>query len=173
MQQNNNNTRRKPMHSNGGSRHSGQNNRPRHSNGGGSNNNNYGGNRPRKNYPQLREKYMNQARDALSAGDRVMAEYYFQHADHCYRMMMEEGSHRPRPQQNADGSQQNTQENGDNQNTGGNEGSHENSVNESAGMVDDHIPQNSSALPAFLTMGTVPAPSENPPVQDWEERDAN
>jgi hypothetical protein len=152
------------MHNNGGRN---QNNRPRHNNGGGSNN--YGNNRPRKNYPQLREKYMNQARDALSAGDRVMAEYYFQHADHCYRMMMEEGSHRPRPQQHADGNQQAAQETNENANNANSE----NSENESAGQVDDHIPQNSSALPAFLTMGAVPTPSEAPPVQDWEERDAN
>src|SRR5687768_14381232 len=50
-------------------------------------------NRPRKNYAASREKYLAQARDALAAGDRVLAENFFQHADHCYRMMMEEGHH--------------------------------------------------------------------------------
>jgi len=39
----------------------------------------------------MREKYLSQARDALAQGDRVLAENYFQHADHCYRMMVEEG----------------------------------------------------------------------------------
>lgn len=149
------NQRRKPMH-NGGGRHSGQNNRPRHNNGGG----NYNNNRPRKNYPQLREKYMNQARDALSAGDRVMAEYYFQHADHCYRMMMEEGSHR-QPQQH-NNQQANAQE-GDNQ--------PQQASDDNTGGTDD-IPQPTTALPAFLTMGGA-QPAANPvPVQDWEERDS-
>lgn len=144
------------MH-NGGGRHSGQNNRPR--NGGG----NYNNNRPRKNYPQLREKYLNQARDALSAGDRVMAEYYFQHADHCYRMMMEEGSHRPQQQHNSNA--QHMQDNAEGQPAS------DAAQNESSSNGADDMPQNSSALPAFLTMG-APAPSETPPVQDWEERDA-
>ena len=33
------------------------------------------------------EKYLQLARDANSAGDRVMAENYLQHAEHYYRMM--------------------------------------------------------------------------------------
>src|ERR1700744_5130888 len=56
--------------------------------GGGNNSQN---NRPRRNYGAAREKYLSQARDALAAGDRVLAENYFQHADHCYRFMGEEG----------------------------------------------------------------------------------
>lgn len=36
---------------------------------------------------QLQEKYLSLARDASSAGDRVMAENYFQHADHYYRIL--------------------------------------------------------------------------------------
>ena len=34
------------------------------------------------------EKYQQLARDALSAGDRVTAENYFQHAEHYYRLLM-------------------------------------------------------------------------------------
>lgn len=34
------------------------------------------------------EKYQQLARDAISAGDRVMAENYFQHAEHYYRLLM-------------------------------------------------------------------------------------
>ncbi len=34
-----------------------------------------------------REKYINQARDAMSSGDRVKAEYYYQHADHYQRIL--------------------------------------------------------------------------------------
>ena len=37
---------------------------------------------------QLNEKYQAMARDATSAGDRVMAENYHQHADHYYRVMI-------------------------------------------------------------------------------------
>lgn len=40
-------------------------------------------------YQDLRDKYNGQARDALSGGDRVTAEYYFQHADHYFRMAKE------------------------------------------------------------------------------------
>ena len=46
------------------------------------------------------EKYQQLARDAISAGDRVMAENYFQHAEHYYRLLMaaqtgQEGQVRP------------------------------------------------------------------------------
>lgn len=46
-----------------------------------------GGNRPRGNAQQLMEKYLALARDATSSGDRVLAENYFQHADHYYRVL--------------------------------------------------------------------------------------
>ncbi|HUA76132.1 MAG TPA: DUF4167 domain-containing protein [Acetobacteraceae bacterium] len=36
---------------------------------------------------QLFEKYLQLGRDATSAGDRVMAESYFQHAEHYFRIM--------------------------------------------------------------------------------------
>lgn len=44
-------------------------------------------NRPRGNAQQLMEKYLSLARDATTAGDRVLAENYFQHADHYYRVL--------------------------------------------------------------------------------------
>src|SRR5258706_16375879 len=37
------------------------------------------------------EKYLKLARDAGSAGDRVMAENYLQHAEHYYRILMAQG----------------------------------------------------------------------------------
>ena len=69
--------------------------------GGGGNNNNNGGNyNPNRSYdssgPDIKirgnashiyEKYLQLARDANSAGDRVMAENYLQHAEHYYRIM--------------------------------------------------------------------------------------
>lgn len=46
-------------------------------------------NRARGNAAQLHEKYKNLARDAQTQGDRVMAEYYFQFADHYFRVLGE------------------------------------------------------------------------------------
>ncbi|HXJ00015.1 MAG TPA: DUF4167 domain-containing protein, partial [Micropepsaceae bacterium] len=37
------------------------------------------------------EKYLQLARDAGSAGDRVQAENYLQHAEHYYRILMAQG----------------------------------------------------------------------------------
>ncbi len=37
------------------------------------------------------EKYLQLARDASSAGDRVMQENYLQHAEHYYRILMAQG----------------------------------------------------------------------------------
>jgi len=75
----------------GGGPHRHQGNRPRRFN----NNRPQGGgsddpanvSRTRRNATQNREKYQMMARDALSAGDRVLAEYYLQHADHYYRVL--------------------------------------------------------------------------------------
>lgn len=44
-------------------------------------------NKVRGNPKQLLEKYKNQAREAKQAGDRVMAEYYYQFADHYQRVL--------------------------------------------------------------------------------------
>jgi hypothetical protein len=50
-------------------------------------------NRARGNANQLFEKYKTLARDAQMQGDRVMSEYYFQFADHYFRVLSE---NRPR-----------------------------------------------------------------------------
>lgn len=36
---------------------------------------------------EAKEKYLNMAKDAVAYGDRVTAEYYYQHADHYHRVM--------------------------------------------------------------------------------------
>lgn len=41
----------------------------------------------RGNAQQVVEKYLSLARDAYSAGDRVSAESYYQHAEHYYRVL--------------------------------------------------------------------------------------
>jgi hypothetical protein len=50
---------------------------------------------------QLFEKYLQLGRDATSAGDRVMAESYFQHAEHYFRILnaMQQQQGQPQPQQ--------------------------------------------------------------------------
>ena len=76
-------------------------NRGRHSGGGGGGNNNGGGNPANRvfdsNGPDVKlrgtaqtiaEKYMQLGRDAQSSGDIVMAESYFQHSEHYYRLWL-------------------------------------------------------------------------------------
>ena len=41
------------------------------------------------NAPKLIEKYNNLAREALSSGDKILSENYFQHADHFMRVLNE------------------------------------------------------------------------------------
>ena len=44
--------------------------------------------RTRRHAQQQREKYQSMARDAMSMGDRVLAENYLQHADHYHRVII-------------------------------------------------------------------------------------
>jgi uncharacterized protein DUF4167 len=47
--------------------------------------------RVRGNAHQILEKYLSLARDAASAGDRIAAENFLQHAEHYYRMLNANG----------------------------------------------------------------------------------
>jgi len=47
-------------------------------------------NRNNQNASKLIEKYNNLAREALSAGDKILSENYFQHADHFTRILSEQ-----------------------------------------------------------------------------------
>ena len=42
------------------------------------------------NAPKLIDKYNNLAREALSSGDKILSENYFQHADHFTRVLNEQ-----------------------------------------------------------------------------------
>ena len=46
------------------------------------------------NAPKLIEKYNDLAREALSSGDKILSENYFQHADHFTRILNEQESYR-------------------------------------------------------------------------------
>ena len=73
-------------------RRRGRNPNPRQSGGGGrgSDPQNRVDNRTRGNAVQLHEKYRNMARDAQTKGDRVEAEYWWQFADHYYRVVADQ-----------------------------------------------------------------------------------
>ncbi len=57
---------------------------------------------------QLFEKYLQLGRDATSGGDRVMAESYFQHAEHYFRIInaMAQAAQQPQQTGQANGQQQ-------------------------------------------------------------------
>lgn len=77
--------------------------------------------RIRGNAHQVYEKYLTLARDASTAGDRVLAESLFQHADHYFRiysMYNEENEARRNTAQQESGSQPDFQQRGDSDNDG-------------------------------------------------------
>ncbi|MCI5049892.1 MAG: DUF4167 domain-containing protein [Rickettsiales bacterium] len=55
--------------------------------------------RQKKNALQQKEKYLNMARDAQTNGDRVDAEYYFQHVEHYSRLVAEIIEKEPAPKE--------------------------------------------------------------------------
>lgn len=76
----------------------------------------------RGNASTVYEKYMQLARDASSSGDRVMAENYFQHADHYFRVISEQQAALIEQQQRRERQQgQQGQHNNNNQSDGGND----------------------------------------------------
>lgn len=71
---------------------------------------------------QVLEKYLALARDATSAGDRIAAENYFQHAEHYYRILSANQAQQAqqRPQNGQPGAPQNGgQPNNNQQGSGG------------------------------------------------------
>ena len=54
------------------------------------------------NAPKLIEKYNNLAREALSTGDKILSENYFQHADHFTRILNERETQRKMSFKNKD-----------------------------------------------------------------------
>ena len=54
------------------------------------------------NASKLIEKYSNLAREALSSGDKILSENYFQHADHFTRILNDQDAQRKLNSQNSD-----------------------------------------------------------------------
>lgn len=94
---------------------------------------------------QLSEKYLQLGRDATGSGDRVMAEAYFQHAEHYFRIL------------NAmtQAAQQNQQQNG--QGGGGQQRRHASQGNEEGGQ------------PAAASSGSEEGESRAPGMGDQPE----
>lgn len=112
MRHNNNQQNRRFRGRNNGGNGGGGHNHGGHSHGGHNNHNNqrrvnprvqtFDSNGPdvriRGNAIQINEKYMALARDAAAAGDRVLAESYYQHAEHYQRMLNEAAEEQARYQ---------------------------------------------------------------------------
>lgn len=47
------------------------------------------------NYREMHQKYMTLAREAISAGNLIEAEQYYQHAEHYYRQVTEQITNQP------------------------------------------------------------------------------
>ena len=56
--------------------------------------------RNNQNASKLVEKYNNLAREALSTGDKILSENYFQHADHFARILIEKENYKKTIQEN-------------------------------------------------------------------------
>ena len=54
------------------------------------------------NASKLIEKYSNLAREALSSGDKILSENYFQHADHFTRILNDQDAQKRLNSQNSD-----------------------------------------------------------------------
>lgn len=149
--------------------HSGGMNRHRQQKHGRYNNNQQ---RPRKNFRALQEKYLNLAKDAMGSGDRILAEYYLQHADHYFRMQAESMEERNRWQEQR---ARNPKQSGDDSNNDSENDNESDSDSDEEEDVD--FSGSSGILPSFITRKTNNRSEnnnrKNPPTQDWEDRDAD
>jgi Domain of unknown function (DUF4167) len=142
-------------------RNNNNNNRGGQNNGYRPSNNGMNDSRARGNAQQLLEKYKNMARDAATSGDRVLAEYYMQHADHYFRIVSEFRArfeeNRPRDQR-GDGDQSDDQ--------GGNSDNYIEGVD----AMDLRRPQSFAASVAVQSVGADSAPTPPAPRLD-DDRD--
>ena len=77
------------------------------------NNNNFQRKSPGRNNhnaPKLIEKYINLAREALSTGDKILSENYFQHADHFTRILNEQETYRNKKYSNSNNKEESSED---------------------------------------------------------------
>jgi len=121
--------------------------RMHHQGSGGGRNPNFDPNagRMRGNAQQLMDKFLALARDATSQGDRVLAENYFQHADHYYRVINArfEGQQNQQPRRfNGPNQQDRGYDGQDGQDNQGNYQDYNNGNSVAPGPSQNLIPQN-------------------------------
>lgn len=119
--------------------------------------------RIRGNANQVYEKYIQLARDANSAGDRVTAENMYQHAEHYFRIMnVEEGDSQQRGQNRGNGSDQRpNQRNAPQDQEEAPAGIEANFLVKAPNAVDDGSGENGAAEPTKEN-GEVSADSDEP-----------
>ena len=151
-----NKRRQNNMNGGGGQHRHNNNNRPRRF----SNNRPQGGEggndaasiaRTRRNATQNRDKYLMMARDAQSSGDRVLNEFYLQHADHYHRVLLALPPEEIRPQHQQPRNFNQPGEHGGGEQQGQpQEGGHNAPDN---GMTEEHpaAQQQHHGLPSFIT----------------------
>ena len=130
--------------------------------------NNGGAPRPRKNFRALQEKFLNHAKDAMASGDRILAEYYLQHADHYYRMNEEFLAERAEYYDKRNASKK---EDAEQPEASAAEESQDDTAEASADAAAD-FDASSSSLPSFITSGGKDVKEGNVKVvnlQEWEE----
>lgn len=108
----------------------------------------------RGNAATIHEKYMQLARDASSSGDRVMAENYYQHADHFFRVVAEQQAALIEQQQRRE--RQQGQHNGQNNADSGNNDRRRNFNNRDRNGADDSSGAPSATEPQDQARGDQP-----------------
>lgn len=134
--------------------------------------------RPRKNFRALQEKFLNQAKDAMGSGDRILAEYYLQHADHYYRMNEEFLAERAEYQEKRNANKKPASKSDDaNEKQAQADDDHQDDDDADADaqgpMEDDaDFSSSSSSLPAFITSSGKSAKEAGVKVvnlQEWDD----
>ncbi len=123
----------------------------------------------RGNMHQVWEKYLVLARDATASGDRILAEGYYQHAEHYYRMLNanaanggDAGGRKGKGQQTA---QSSSQGGNGRERQGGNGASRGGSEAETAEATETAEMAEAEVIPTK----TVKASKEETPVEDSQE----
>lgn len=115
----------------------------------------------RGNPKQLIEKYKTQAREALQAGDRVQAEYYFQFSDHYYRVSAERANQQSERNNNQSNDGENRHgrrrgpDNRGNADRGDQSAADAQSINEVEAAPGGAVTPDASELPASIVGSTV------------------
>ena len=116
---------------------------------------------------QLFEKYLQLGRDATSSGDRVMAEGYFQHAEHYFRILNAMAQAAQQPQGNQQGPQQVSHPNNQQRGRPGDEQDGEDRGGDDP-LISGNTPQPQPAERQFQPVERQPQPNERQPSQATE-----